>query len=85
MDLEIAIEQRSNNLLLIRITDQKLDYAKNILSRIPTIPTTEYDFRLKNQILSDIDMLNRNKIRAEARIILLSSRIEFIEAKINKN
>ena len=84
MDLETAIEQRNNNLLLIRITEGKLDYAKNTLSKIPTIPTTEYEFRLKNQILSDLDTLNKNKIKAEARATLLTSRIEFIEAKINK-
>jgi len=85
MDLETAIEQKNNTSLLIRVLEGKLDYAKNTLSRIPTIPTTEYEFRLKNQILSDLDTLNRNKIRAEARATLLTSRIEFIEGKINKN
>ena len=85
MDLETAIEQRNNNLLLIRMMEGKLDYAKNTLSRLPTILRTEYEFRLKNQILTDLDMLNKNKIKAEARTILLTSRIEFIEAKINKN
>ncbi len=85
MDLETAIQQRNNNLLLIKITEGKLDYAKTTLSKIPPIPTTEYEFRLKNQILSDIESLNRVKIKAEARTTLITSRIEFIEGKINKN
>jgi hypothetical protein len=85
LDLETAIEQRNNNLLLIRITEGKLNYAKNALSKISPIPTTEYEFRLKNQIISDLDTLNRNKIKAEARTTLLTSRIEFIKGKINKN
>jgi hypothetical protein len=70
---------------LIKITEGKLDYAKNTLSKIPPIPTTEYEFRLKNQILSDLESLNRVKIKAEARTALITSRIEFIEGKINKN
>jgi hypothetical protein len=85
MDLETAIEQRNNNLFLVRVIETKMDYAKGIFSKIPTIPTTEYDFRLKNQILRDLDGLNRDKIRAEARATLLTSRIEFIEGQINKN
>jgi len=84
LDLETAIEQRNNNLLLIRITEGKLNYARNALSKIPSIPTTEYEFRLRNQIISDLDTFNRNKIKAEARTTLLTSRIEFIEGKINK-
>ena len=51
---------------------------------MPTIPTTENEFRLKNQILRDLDDLNKDKVRAEARATLLTSRIEFIESKINK-
>lgn len=85
MDLETALEQRKNNMMFIKILEVKLNFAGNALSKIPPIPTTEYEFRLKNQILKDLDMLNKDKIRAEARITLLSSRIEFIESKINKN
>lgn len=85
MDLETALEQRKNNIMFINILEIKLNFASNTLSKIPTIPTTEYEFKLKNQILRDLDMLNRDKIRAEARVTLLSSRIEFIESKINKN
>ena len=85
MDLETAIDQRDNNLNLVRIMQEKLDYANNVLSKIPTIPTTEYEFKLKNQILKNLDELNINKIRAEARATLLNSRIQFIEIKINSN
>ena|SRR3989337_1885242 len=85
MDLETALEQRNNNVLLARVIDTKLNFAKNALSKIPPIPTTEYEFRLKDQILRDIENLNNDKIRAEARATLINSRIEFIEGKINKN
>jgi len=84
MDLETAIEQRNNNILMIRVIETKINYANNTMSRIPTIPTTEYEFRLKNQILRDLDSLNRDKIRAEARTTLLTSRIQFIENELNK-
>jgi hypothetical protein len=83
MDLETAIEQRDNNLNLAKVMIEKLDYANNVLSKIPTIPTTEYEFKLKNQILKDLEELNRNKVRAEARATLLNSRIQFIEIAIN--
>ena len=85
MDLETAIEQRNNNLLFIRIIETKLDYAKSALSKVSIVPTTEYEFRLKNQILRDLDSLSRDKIRAEARTTLLNSRIQFIENKMTKN
>ena len=85
MNLETAIEQRNNTLLLIRIMEGKLNYARNALARIPPIPRSEQEFLLKNQILSDLDNLNKTKIRAEARATLLNSRIEFIEGKISKN
>lgn len=83
MDLETAIQQRNNNLKLFEAMQTKIAYAQDVLSKIPTIPTTEHEFRLKNQILKDLDELNRNKARAEARATLLNSRIQFIE--INKN
>jgi hypothetical protein len=83
MDLETAIQQRDNNLKLFEAMQTKIAYAQDVLSKIPTIPTTEYEFKLKNQILKDLDELNRHKVRAEARATLLNSRIQFIE--INKN
>jgi len=84
MDLETALEQRNNNIVFIRIMENKLYFARNALSKIPTIPTTEYEFKLKNQILRDLDKLSIDKVRAEARTTLLSSRIQFIESQINK-
>jgi len=83
MDLETAVQQRDNNFKLASAMQTKIAYAEGVLSKIPSIPTTEHEFRLKNQILKDLDELNRNKIRAEARATLLNSRIQFIE--INKN
>jgi hypothetical protein len=79
MDLKTAIEQRDNNYKLIEVMVQKTTYAQGVLSQVPTIPTTEYEFKLKNQILKDLDELNRTKVRAEARATLLNSRIEFIQ------
>jgi hypothetical protein len=85
MDLETAIGQRKNNLTLIRVLESKITYANGILLTVPTIPTTEYEFKLRNQILKDLYNLSKDKIRAEARATLIGSRIEFIENKINKN
>ena len=85
MDLETAIEQRDNNLHFVNVLDYKLDYARNALSKVPAIPTTEHEFKLKNKILRDIDSLSRDKVRAQARATLISSRVEYIEGKINKN
>lgn len=85
MDLEIAIEQKNNNILLINNLSHKLAYANNALSKIPTIPTTEYEFRLKNQIMGDLNFLSSNIAKAEGRVILLNSRIEFIEIIVKNN
>jgi len=85
MDLQTAIEQRNNNISLIKNLEYKLGYAQDALAKIPTKPTTEYEFKLKNQILKDLDDLTNNKTKAEGRTTLLNSRIQFIESKINKN
>lgn len=84
MDLETAVEQRDSNVMYTKILEAKMNYAKNTFSKLPTIPTTEYEFKLKNQILRDLDIISKDKVRAEARTTLLSSRIQFIEGKINK-
>jgi len=84
MDLEVAIVQRDNNLHLMRVLDSKLVYAQNALAKIPSIPTTDYEFRLKNKIISDLDDMHNKKIRSEARVTLLNSRIEFIEISLEK-
>ena len=85
MDLEIAIEQRNNNLKVIQVLEAKLSFAQNALAKIPTIPTTDYEFRLKNQIIGDLNDMNNKKVRSEARVTLLNSRIQFIENNIDKN
>lgn len=83
MDLETALGQKNNNVMFIKVLETKLDFARNAFSKIPTIPTTEYEFKLKNQISRDLDKLSVDKVRAEARTTLLSSRIQFID-QINK-
>jgi hypothetical protein len=84
MDLEVAIEQRNNNLKLIQVLENKLAFAQNALAKIPYIPTTEYEFKLKNKIIDDLDDMHNNKVRSEARVTLLNSRIQFIEISIDK-
>jgi hypothetical protein len=84
MDLETAIEQRNNNLIFIRVIENKVEFARNKFSTLPVVPTTEYEFKLKNQILKDLDKLGKDKVRAEARATLLFSRIQFIEGQLNK-
>jgi len=84
MELETALEQRNNNLMFINVLETKLNFARHAFSKIPAIPTTEYEFKLKNQILRDLDKISIDKVRAEARTTLLTSRIQFIEGKINK-
>lgn len=85
MDLETAIEQRNNYMLCVRVIESKLDYAKNALDNIPQVPRTEFEFKLKNQILRDLDSLSQDKLRAEGRATLLSSRIAYIESFFNNN
>ena len=85
MDLEVAIIQKNNALALIRVLEGKYSFAQNALTKIPAIPTTEHEFKLKDQILEDLKNLHSNKIRTEAKVILLNSRIEFIEISIKKN
>ena len=84
MDLETALEQRNNNLLFIKVLETKFEHAKDTLSKVPRTPTTDYEYKLKNQILRDLEKLSKDKTRAEARTTLLASRIEFIEAQVNK-
>lgn len=79
MDLKTALEQRDNYLKLIQVMVQKTSFAQDALSKIPAIPTNEYEYKLKNKILSDLDDLNKVKVRAEAKATLLNSRIEFIQ------
>ena len=85
MDLDTAIKQRNNNLTFVRRLDEKLAYARDALSKVPTNSTTEQEFKLKNQILSDLEVLGRDRIRADARATLINSRVEFIQKSINNN
>jgi hypothetical protein len=63
----------------------KIAFAEEALNRVPTNPTTEYEFKLRNQISRDLEGLNKVKARSEARSTLLSSRIKFIEDTCNNN
>lgn len=79
------MKQRYNYLLCAHNMNGKIAYAQQTLGRIPTIPTTEQELRLRNQIIQDLERLNRVKIRSEARATLLGSRIQFIEDTVNNN
>jgi hypothetical protein len=85
MDLETAINQRNNYLARIRVLDNKLGYAQEAFTKMPANPTTEYEFKLKNHILNDLETMSKDKVRTEARATLLNSRIQFIEIQINNN
>lgn len=84
MDLETAIEQRNNYLKYVQTLNHKMGFAQNALSKIPETPSTEYEFRLKAKIISDLESLNKSIIRSEARATLLLSRIEFIHMEVGK-
>ena len=79
MDLKTAIEQRDNYLRCIQVINTKTAYAQETLSKVPEIPTSNYEHRLKNTILEDLQILNEQRVRAEAKATLLNSRIEFIQ------
>lgn len=83
MDWETAIQQRNGYLVCAQVMDSKIAYAQQAISKVPTIPTTEYEFKLRNQIIRDLEHLNKVKVRSEAKATLLSSRVRFIEAQMN--
>ena len=85
MDLETAVQQRGNYWNVMRVMDEKIAFATNVLQRVPAIPTTEYEFNLKSTILRDLKEFNAVKINAEGRATLINSRIEFIVSKIERN
>ena len=85
MDWHTAMQQRYNYLLCAHNMSGKIAYAQQTLSRIPMTPTTEQEFRLRNQIMQDIEALNKIKTRSEARAILLASRIQFIQDTVDNN
>jgi hypothetical protein len=84
MDLETAIDQRNGYLMLINNMNIRLAYAQRALDGLPTIPTTQHDIALKNQILKDLNQMNGVKNKADGKVTLLRSRIEFIENNIKK-
>jgi hypothetical protein len=79
MDLKTAVEQRDNYIKYIQVVEQKTSFAQEALSKVPAIPTNEYEYKLKNTILRDLDNLSKAKVRAEAKATLINSRIEFIQ------
>ena len=81
MDLYTAIKQRDNNLTFVRRLDDKLAYARDALNKVPANPTTEQEFRLKNKILNDLEVLERDRIRADARATLINSRVRIYREK----
>ncbi len=84
MDLATAIRQRDNYGKYIEAINAKIDHAKKTFAKIPETPTTEYEYRLKAQIISDIEKWNNDIIRSEARATLLNSRVEFIQIEVGK-
>jgi len=85
MDLETAIQQRDNNWKYIEAINAKVNHAHMTLAKLPPTPTSEYEVRLREKILMDLDNFSKAKIRTEARATLLNSRVEFILIQINKN
>lgn len=85
MSLETAMEQRTAYLVHINVINGKLAYARDALLKVPEIPTNEYELKLRNTILKDIDQFSKSKTRTEGRITLINSRIEFIEKEIKKS
>lgn len=85
MDWNTAMQQRYNYLLCAHNMDFKIAFVENKLKEVPTIPTNEYEFKLRNQLLKDLEDLNRVKAQSEARAALLYSRIKYIENVCNNN
>lgn len=83
MDLETAIEQRDRYGICIQVMNGKIAFAQEALNKVPTTPTNEQEFKLRNQIIRDLEGLHRVKDRSEASRTLLSSRIAFINSQIN--
>jgi len=45
MDLKTAVEQRDNYIKYIQVMEQKTSFAQEALSKVPTIPTNEYEYK----------------------------------------
>jgi hypothetical protein len=83
MDLKTAEQQRYNYWLCLQNMIGKIAFAEQALNKVPAIPTNEHEFRLRNQILRDLEGLHRVKMRSDASIALLNTRIEFIKLHTN--
>lgn len=83
MDLETAVQQRYNYWLCIQNMFNKIAYAEQTLNKVPAIPRNEMEFKLRNQIIRDLEHLNMVKNRSDASVALLNSRIKFIQDEIN--
>lgn len=70
--------------MVVQVMDGKIAFAQDAFSKVPTIPTNQYEFKLRNQILRDLEGLSIVRARSEAKATLLTSRLSFIEAQINK-
>jgi len=79
------MQQRYNYSLCAHNMNFKIAFIENKLKEVPTIPTNDYEFRLRNQLLKDLEDLSRVKAQSEARATLLCSRIKFIEDVCNNN
>lgn len=82
MDLKTAEQQRYNYWLCAQNMNSKIAYAEQVLNKVPVIPINEMDFKLKNQIIRDLEGLHIVKSRSDASMDLLNSRIKFIYDKI---
>jgi hypothetical protein len=84
MDLKTALEQRNNYLKNLEVLEERTKYAKAVLSSIPEVPN-ERDYLTKLKILHDLDDYSKQKAQGEGRVILLNSRIEFIQLNWKKD
>jgi hypothetical protein len=80
MELGVAKKQVDNYLLCLYNINSKLAYAESVLNKIPLVPTNNYEFNIKNKILWEIEKLNNDKAQIDAKVTLLRSRIDFINA-----
>ena len=84
MDLETAVEQRYSYNRMVRFKDLEINYARNALNNLLSLPISQQDINLKSRI--ETDLLELQKIRNEGvgKIILLTSRIDYIESCIKQ-
>jgi hypothetical protein len=84
MDLETALEQRYSYDRMVRFNDIQINYASNALNKLLSLPVSEQDINLKTRIESDLLRLHTCRKEGVGKIILLTSRIEFIQSSIKQ-